>query len=82
MVIEGKELWRPRQAFADASNIRQYQNWLKAEYGIDTNHYDELGNGQSIIRLTFGHQSGHSLMCNLILLTVVSLNFHKIKNSL
>jgi acetoacetyl-CoA synthetase len=42
MVIEGKELWRPRQAFADASNIRQYQNWLKAEYGIDTNHYDEL----------------------------------------
>ena len=42
MLMEGQELWRPRQEFAEASNIRQYQNWLKTTHGVDSSSYDEL----------------------------------------
>ena len=42
MVKEGTLLWTPRQAFAEASNIRQYQDWLHRQLGVQTSDYNQL----------------------------------------
>lgn len=42
MVMEGEKLWQPSPEFAENSNLKQYQNWLKITQGVDTQSYEDL----------------------------------------
>lgn len=42
MVQEGELLWTPSEAFARASNLARYMDWLKRERGLSFTSYSEL----------------------------------------
>ncbi len=42
MSINAKKLWTPGHGFVEKSNLKDYEKWLKVNYGLSFQNYDEI----------------------------------------